>query len=88
MHAVQKKKKKKKGTHGLLPHHGNVSVHNAAVTLDYLEANRVQLVIQTPYSPGIAPRDFFYVPSSEAAVEGEAVSGRRRCSSPFRGGDF
>ena len=53
MHAVQKKKKK--GTHGLLLHHDNTSAHTAAATLDYLEANRVQLATQTPYSPSLTP---------------------------------
>ena len=32
------------GTHGLLLHHDDVSAHAAVATLDYLEANRVQLV--------------------------------------------
>ena len=40
------------GTRGLLPHHDNASAHTAAGTLDYLEANHVQLVTHTPYSPG------------------------------------
>ena len=50
--------------------------------------HRVQLVTQTPYFLGVAPCDFFSVPSSEAAVGGETVSGRRRCSSLLRGRDF
>ena len=76
------------GTRGLLPHHDNVSAHTAATALNYLEANRVQLVTQTPVFPGFSPLWFLFAPSSEAAVEGEAVSGRRRCSSRFRGRDF
>ena len=35
------------GTLSLLLHHDNESSHTAFATLDYLEANRVQLVIQT-----------------------------------------
>ena len=38
------------GTHGLLLHHDNASVHTTAATLDYLDAHRVQLTIQTPCS--------------------------------------
>ena len=30
-----------------------------APTLNYLEANRIQLVIQAPYFPGLAPCGFF-----------------------------
>ena len=40
------------GTRGLLLYHDNASAHAAAATLDYLEANGVQLVTQTPYSLG------------------------------------
>ena len=43
------------GTRGLLPHHDNVSAHTAATALNYLEANRVQLVTQTPVFPGFSP---------------------------------
>ena len=47
------------GTRGLLLHHDNAGAHTAAATLDYLETNRVQLVTQTPHSPGLATCDFF-----------------------------
>ena len=54
----------------------------AAAALDYLEANRV------PASHP-APLSFLSVPSSEAAVEGEAGSGEcRRRSSLFRRRDL
>ena len=42
------------GNHGLLLHHDNAIAYTVAATLDHLEANRVQLVTQTPYSPGSA----------------------------------
>ena len=37
-------------TRGLVLHHENASAHTAAASLDYLKANRVQLVTQTSYS--------------------------------------
>ena len=49
------------GTHGLLLHHDKASAQPAAATLDYQEANRVQLVTQTPFLPGLAPCDFFLI---------------------------
>ena len=50
------------GTHGLLLHHDKTIVKHATATLDYLEANRDQLVTQTPYSRGLAPCNFFLFP--------------------------
>ena len=43
------------GTRCLLLHHDNASAHTAAATLDYLEANRIQLVTKTTFSPGLRP---------------------------------
>ena len=40
----------------------NASARIAATAVDYLEANRVQLVTQTPYPPGLTPFDFFLFP--------------------------
>ena len=39
------------GARCLLLYHDNACAHTAAATLDVLEVNRVQLVIQTSYSP-------------------------------------
>ena len=47
------------GTRGLLLLHDHASAHIATATLDYLEANRVQLVTQTWYSLSLAPSNFF-----------------------------
>ena len=44
---------------GLLLHHDNASAHTAAKTLDFLAENSVQLVSHPPYSPDLAPCDFF-----------------------------
>ena len=59
------------GTRGLLLLHDHASAHIATATLDYLEANRVQLVTQTPYSPGLAPCDFFLFPQVKRQLKGK-----------------
>ena len=51
------------GTRSRLLHHDNASAHTAVATLDYPEADRVQLVTQTPYSSGLASCVFFPAPS-------------------------
>ena len=53
------KRRPRTGVRGLLLHHDNVSVHTAAVTLDFVVSNDFQLVIRPPYSPDLAPCDWF-----------------------------
>ena len=63
------------GSHCLLLHQDNSSVHTSAATLDCLEANRVQLVTQTPYSPSLAPCDFFLFPQVQQRLKGKQFQG-------------
>ena len=51
------------GVCGLLFHHDNASAHTAAVTLDFLAPKDVPLVTHSPYSPDLAPCDWFLFPS-------------------------
>ncbi|UYV75822.1 hypothetical protein LAZ67_13001443 [Cordylochernes scorpioides] len=46
---------------GVLLHHGNARPHTSAKTLDFLANSDVQLVTHPPYSPDLAPCDFFYI---------------------------
>ena len=59
------------GVRGLLLHHDNASVHTAAVTLDFLTASDVQLVTHPPYSPDLAPCDWFLFPSAKRQLKGK-----------------
>ena len=52
------KRRSRTGVIGLLLHHDKASTHTAAVTLDFLAANYVQLVTHHPYSPDLAPCDW------------------------------
>ena len=60
----------KTGTRGLLLHHDNASAHTAAKTLDFLAENSVQLVSYPPYSPDLAPCDFFLFPKVKEKIRG------------------
>ena len=55
----------------LLLHHDSVRAHTAAVTLDFLAANDVQLVTHPPYSPDLAPCDWFLFLSVKRQLKGE-----------------
>ena len=65
------------GARGQLLYHDNASAHTAATFLDCLEANRIQLVTQTPLSPGLAPCDFFLFPQvkRQLKVKGKQFQG-------------
>ena len=82
------KRRQRMGVRGQLLHPDNASVHIAAVTLDCLAANDVLLVTHPPYSPDLAPCDWFFVFFRQMASEGKAVSERRRCPSIRRGRHF
>ena len=60
------------GTRHLLLHHDNASAHTAAATLDFLQENQVQLVTHPPYSPDLAPCDFFLFPLVKKELKGKA----------------
>ena len=68
------------GVHGLLLHYDNASAHTAAVTLDFLAASDVQLVNHPPYSPDLAPCDWFLFPSIKRQLKGTYPSQRGRVS--------
>ena len=73
------------GTRCLLFHHDSASAHTAAATLDYLETNHVQLVTQIPYSPGLAPCDFFLFPQAKQRLKGKQFQGAEDARAFFEG---
>ena len=59
------------GVRGLLLHHDNASAHTAAVTLDFLAANDVQLVTHPPYSLDLVPSGCFLLLSVKRQLKGK-----------------
>ena len=47
---------------GPLMHHDNAAAHKAAATQEFLRAERIQQLELPPYSPDLAPCDFFVFP--------------------------
>ena len=54
-------------------HHDNVSVHSTALVQDFLAKHRITQVCQPPYSPDLAPCDFWLFPKAKIAVESEEI---------------
>jgi histone-lysine N-methyltransferase SETMAR len=51
-------------------HHDNASPHKAEVVTSYLKRERVQLLPHPPYSPDLAPCDFFLFPRIKKELGG------------------
>ena len=49
------------GTYGMLLHHDNTGPYTAALTLELLKKDMVNLLHHLPYSLDLAPADFFLV---------------------------
>ena len=60
----------KTGLRGLLWHHDNTSVHTAGKTIDFFTQNGVTLLPHPPYSPDLAPCDFFLFPKAKEKLRG------------------
>lgn len=58
------------GLRGILLHHDNAPAHTAARTLDVLHEQGVRLVTHPPYSPDLAPCDFYLFPKLKHHLRG------------------
>jgi histone-lysine N-methyltransferase SETMAR len=58
------------GTRDLLLHHDNAPAHTARETRQFLEQQRVKEVGHPPYSPDLAPCDFFVFPKVKRHLKG------------------
>lgn len=57
-------------TSQLFWHHDNASSHKAIVTLDFFAENSIQVLPHPPYSPDLAPCDFFVFPKVKEQLRG------------------
>ncbi|UYV64306.1 hypothetical protein LAZ67_3000240 [Cordylochernes scorpioides] len=65
-----KKKRPEKWTNGdWILHHDNVRPHTAHLVTSFLAKNGTQILHQPPYSPDIAPNDFFLFPKNKAVLK-------------------
>lgn len=53
-------------------HHDNASPHKAAVVTEYLREERVKLLPHPPYSPDLAPCDFYLFPKIKKELGGRS----------------
>ena len=51
-------------------HHDNAPAHNSLSVKRYLAKNNIPVLEHTPYSPDLAPCDFFLFPKIQSALKG------------------
>lgn len=55
-------------------HHDNASSHTSAQTKTFLDAQNIELMGHPPYSPDLAPNDFFLFPHIKKKLRGQRFS--------------
>ena len=55
--------------HGILFHHDNAPAHSSRIVRDVLKEFRWELLPHPPYSPDLAPSDFFLFPKTQRTLE-------------------
>ena len=53
-----------------LLHHDNAPAHNAVPTQQFLSANKIPVIQHPPYTPDLAPCDFFLFPKMKFKLKG------------------
>jgi len=61
----------KKTVRTLMTHHDNASSHKAKIVTEFLEENKVTVLPHPPYSPDLAPCDFFLFPKIKKELGGK-----------------
>ena len=70
MRSVREKRRKLWETRSWLLHHDNVPSHNAVGIPEFLAKNNNAALEQPPYSPDLAPCDFFVFPKDKKTIQG------------------
>lgn len=67
---IRKKNKKRR----IILHHDNASSHTSAQTKEFLTGQNIELMGHPPYSPDLAPNDFFLFPHIKKKLRGQRFS--------------
>ena len=70
MRSVREKRRELWETRSWLLHHDNAPAHNAMGIREFLAKNNIAVPEQPPYSPDLAPCDFFLYPKLKEVIKG------------------
>jgi len=73
--ALQEKRSQLKRKHFIF-HHDNAPPHTSHVVLDFFHDKHIELVPHAPYSPDLAPSDFWLFPNLKDALRGRHFNTR------------
>lgn len=76
--------RKKKRQRRIILHHDNASSHTSAETTTYLTGQNVELMGHPPYSPDLAPNDFFLFPHIKNKLRGQRFSAPEEAVDAFK----
>lgn len=68
----------------IILHHDNASCHTSAATTEYLNSQMIELTGHPPYSPDLAPNDFYLFPSVKNKLRGHRFSTREEAVDAFK----
>ena len=69
MRSVREKIRELWETRSWLFHNDNATAHNALAILEFLDKNNIAVLEQAPYSPDLAPCDFFLFPRLKDVIK-------------------
>ena len=70
MRSLREKRRELWETRSWLLHHDNAPAHNALGIGEFLAKNNIAVLEQPPYSPDLAPCDFFLFPKLKKVIKG------------------
>ena len=70
MRSLREKRRELWETRSWLLHHDNAPAHNALGIREFLAKNNIAVLEQPPYSPDLAPCDFFLFPKLKEVIKG------------------
>lgn len=81
---VLEKVREKRPRSRILLHHDNASSHTAGRTIDYLASSEVELLGHPPYSPDLAPCDFYLFPKIKEKLRGKRFNDAKEAVAAFQ----
>lgn len=68
----------------IILHHDNASSHTSNQTIEYLASEKIEIMGHPPYSPDLAPNDFFLFPFVKNKLRGKRFSTPEEAVSSFK----
>ena len=70
LRAAVRRKRPEAWTNTLMLHHDNAPDHASLLIPEFLKKHETTVVPQPPYSPNLAPEDFFFFPKLKSSLKG------------------